>query len=116
MPREIPPGAALKDISAHFNHLTIPRALQVRAPLPPQIWGRLVVEEGSVRLMLESSPDMERVTADSAAVIPRDTAFSIGADSGPARFYLEYYHEPLLADGKALAGLLGRSGDRSKST
>ncbi|MCH7477424.1 MAG: hypothetical protein IIA14_04915, partial [SAR324 cluster bacterium] len=46
MSQELPEGTYLKDISAHFNHLTIPRELRAPGLLPPETWGRLVVEEG----------------------------------------------------------------------
>ena len=62
MSQELPEGTYLKEISAHFNHLTIPRELRAPGRLPPETWGRLVVEEGEIQLFVEPGGAALRVT------------------------------------------------------
>jgi len=104
----LPAGAVLREISAHYNHLTIPRELRVLQPLPPEMWGKLVVEEGSLLLRLGEGGTARPVTGE--VVIPKNTPFAVEAGGGAARFYLEYYHEPVVDDPQVLAGMLGRGG------
>ncbi|MBI4084014.1 MAG: DUF1971 domain-containing protein [Candidatus Lambdaproteobacteria bacterium] len=108
MARELPQGAELTELSAHFNHLTLPRALRSRSALPEEHWARLVVLEGKMHLFLGDAAPPEVVTPQQPAIIPRETEFRIEQAGVPARFFLEYYHEPRLRDAKVLASLLGR--------
>ena len=110
----IPAGAYLKDISAHINHLTIPRHMRLMTPLDPELWGRVVVSEGEVDLYLEGQRDPIRCLPDAPGVIPADTAFRIEATGKPARFQIQYYHEPKLRDGSELATLLAATGTQRR--
>jgi tellurite resistance-related uncharacterized protein len=103
---ELPAHATLKDISATYNEDTIPRQFQTAHTLAPEVWAAVVVTDGEVELRLRSATI--RVTADTSALIPPNIPFSLTGTGNPLRFCLHYYHEPLLQDGKALAGLLGR--------
>ena len=102
----IPAGAYLKDISAYYNHLTIPRQLRQLSGLDPETWGEVVVSEGEVDLVLQSRRDPIRCTAEAPGVIPVDTPFRLESTGRPARFQIRYYHEPKLRDGTDLASLL----------
>lgn len=102
----IPAHATLKDISATYNQDTIPRQFQASHTLPPEVWAQVIVQEGQVDLKLAGGA--MRVTADAPAVVPPNTPFALVGTGEPVRFCLHYYHEPVLADGRALAGLLGR--------
>jgi tellurite resistance-related uncharacterized protein len=104
---ELPAHATLQDISATYNQDTIPRQFQAAHTLPPEVWATVVVSEGEVDLKLGGVT--ARVTADAPAVVPPNTPFALAGTGKRVRFCLHYYHEPVLHDGKALAGLLGRS-------
>jgi tellurite resistance-related uncharacterized protein len=108
MSHELPQGADLKDFSAHYNQLTVPRSLLAPSRLGPEVWARVVVEEGRVTVRLNG--EQQPATPGQPAVIPPETAFHINAQLEPARFYLEYYHEAKLDDGAEVASLLGRRG------
>ena len=106
MSQELPEGAYLKAISAHYNHLNISRELRAPGALPPETWGRLVVEEGEIQLFLEPGGDALRVTPADPGIIPADSTFRIEEAGIPARFYIEYYHESRIRDAAELSRLL----------
>ena len=106
MKPQLPSHATLKDISATYNEHTIPRELQLSHTLPPEIWAEVVVAEGEVEL--KTGGKAVRVTQEQPVLIPPHTPFSLASRGKPVRFSLRYYHEPVLHDGKELAGLLGR--------
>lgn len=106
MEPKLPSHATLKDISATYNEHTIPREMQIAHTLPPEIWAEIVVAEGEVQF--KTGGKAARVTHEQPLLIPPNTPFSLAATGKPVRFALRYYHEPVLRDGKELAGLLGR--------
>ncbi len=108
MAHQLPEGAYLKEISAHFNQYTIPRSLLAKSTLQKDMWARVVVEEGHVNLRLGKNGEPERVVPGQAAVIPPETPFSLGPSPDPVRFYLEYHHGPRLNDAAELASQLSR--------
>lgn len=112
---EIPAGAYLKDISAHYNQLTLPRHFLAGHALPAETWGSLVVETGEVELSLPGSEPSQRVTPGGPAVIPPQTRFRLEVKSKGAQFFLKIYHEAKLADAVELAGLMGRGASRRSS-
>jgi hypothetical protein len=115
-PQSMPQGAYLKDISAHYNQFTIPLALRKFAPLPADVWGRLVVEDGTLKLYLDGGSQATTVTAESPALIPGGAEFMVDGTGSPVRFYVEYHHVPLLEDGAELASLLSRSPARKSGS
>ena len=108
MSQELPEGTYLKDISAHYNHLTIPRELRAPGRLPPETWGRLVVEEGEIQLFVEPGAATLRVTPAAPGIIPADSTFRVEDAGVPARFYIEYHHEPRIRDAAELSRLLAK--------
>lgn len=116
MPQSMPQGTYLKDISAHYNQLTIPLAMRKSASLPTEVWARLVVEDGALKLYLDGGSQATTVTADSPALIPGGTEFRVDGTGSQVRFYVEYHHVPRLDDGAELAGLLSRSPARKSSS
>lgn len=109
MPDALPRGAYLKDISAHYNQLTVPRNLRHGVSLPAEIWARVVVEEGALKLFLDGGGQPTTAAPDSTALIPGGATFRVEDTGSPLRFYLEYYHVSTLDDGAALAGTLSRT-------
>lgn len=106
MASAIPEGAYLKDVSAYYNHLTISRHMRLFSPLPPEMWGRIVVSEGAVDLHLEGQREPVRCLPDAPGIIPVDTPYRIESTGQPVRFRIEFYHEPRLKDDAELASLL----------
>jgi len=104
---ELPIDCYLKEISARYNQDTISRELRRGARLDPELWAKLVVEEGSVSLTVGKS-GKETVSGASPRVIPRGESFSINPDSETCIFHLEYYHEPRILDGESLVAMMGR--------
>ena len=108
MAPELPQGARLVEISAHYNETSIPREFMRSQPLPDGLWGKLIVEEGEILLVLEGSSGGEKLAAESETVIPPETAFRIAPTGVAARFYLQYYHPAILDDPEELANSMGR--------
>jgi hypothetical protein len=109
MASKIPEGAYLKDISAHYNQLTIPRNLRQFAPLDPEMWGQVVVSEGEVDLYLQGQREPIRSTPQAPGIIPVDTPFRLESTGRSARFQIHYFHEPKLRDEGELTALLAAS-------
>lgn len=107
----IPDGAYLSDLSARFNQNSLPRWLRVFSPLPQELWGRVQVLSGEVRLIVQGAEPVT-ATPERPAVIPESTEFRIEATGAPCLFYIEYWHEPKLKDATELGNLLG--GGRGK--
>ncbi len=108
MSQALPEGAYLEDISAHYNQLTVPRSLLADSHLEPEHWARVVVEEGRLTVRIGGQP--QPAAPGQPAIVPPETPFGINPPADAVRFYLEYYHEPLLDDPAELASLLGRRG------
>jgi hypothetical protein len=106
MASKIPEGAYLKDLSAQYNHLTVPRHLRLFSRLDSEMWGEVVVSEGEVNLFLEGQREPIRCLPDAPGIIPVDAPFRLESTGKPARFQLRYYHEPRLRDEGELATLL----------
>lgn len=115
-PNALPQGAYLKDISAHYNQLTVPRNLRHGMPLPAEVWARVVVEEGALKLFLDDDGQPTMAEPDSAALIPGGATFRVEDSGSPLRFYLEYYHVPTMDDGAELAGSLSRTRSRKSGS
>lgn len=108
MATELPQDARLVDISAHYNETSIPRELKQSQPLPDGLWGKLIVEEGEILLVVKGSSGGEKLAAESETIIPPETPFRIAPTGAEARFYFQYYHPAILDDPEELVGSLGR--------
>ncbi len=106
MEQEIPVTVELRDISAHYNRLTIPRRLKVYSTLSPEWWGKVIVEEGAVNLYCGETGRPIIVTPEASPSIPPETRFKLEGMGIPVRFYLAYYHERKLDDAAELSALL----------
>ena len=108
MAEEIPQGSALADISARYNHHTVPREMARLSVLPRERWGRVVVEEGGLELAFAPPASPRRLDSEQEGIIRPGVPFKITPTTQPLRFYIEYYDEPRMHDAAALAGSLGR--------
>ena len=104
---EIPKGAKLIDISAHYNQQSLPNHLKTDNSMGPATWVKVVVEEGFLDMYLDGSDKAKRILPESPGIIPNQKLFRFAATGKEVKFYLEYYHEAVLEDGTGLAGLLG---------
>ena len=109
MADHLPPGAFRTGISATYNLNTIPRELRRPSVFPPETWGLVVVEFGSITLFVGSLPG-QNVEPGVEGFIPPQTPFHVEDKGLPVLFHIEYFHEPRLADPQALAAQLGGRG------
>ena len=103
MASELPQHAQLWDISAHYNERTVPRQLIHAHTPPPGMWARIVVEEGELQTMVAGTA--VAATPERPAIIPPDTECAVEAPHSPVRFYVEYYHPPIIESLDDLAAL-----------
>ena len=103
MSRELPQHARLWDISAHYNERTIPRELIHAHTPPPGMWSRIVVEEGKLQARIAGVA--VAVTPAQPAIVPPDAECAVEAPHRPVRFYVEYYHPPIIESPDELAAL-----------
>lgn len=108
MPDELPSGALLVDLSARYNHDTIPRSLARFLPAPRGCWARVVVEKGGLELAFPGGTPSQRLDSMDAGIVPPGTPFKIAPTEKPLRFQIEYYRKPRLGDGEDLAAAMGR--------
>lgn len=107
MAQSIPEGSFRSELSAVYNAHTIPRELRHGEILPPQTWGKVVVEEGELALKLGSPGTVTRIGAGQTGIIPPQTRFTCSDHGGPVLFHIEYFHEPRQNDSASLAAELG---------
>ncbi len=107
MHSDLPLGAYLQDVSALYNHHTLPRAMRQGMSLPPERWARIVVEEGELSLFLAGAGSPAPLSPATPGIVPPGTEFQLSAGREPVRFRLEYYHEAQLDDPGQLAAMLG---------
>lgn len=105
---DIPAGARLTDFSATYNQNTIPIRLLADSVLEGGAWGRVVIEEGALLLLLKDSAKPKKLSTKISGVIPPGKLFRVASGENAVRFHLEYYLPPKLSEGAELAGLLGR--------
>ena len=106
MEAKVPPHATLKGISATYNQDTIPRTLLHGDVSPAEIWAQVIVADGEVDLKVAGR--QVRLTPETPAVIPPNTLYSFAGTGKPVRFHMNFYHDPVISDGKSLAGLMSR--------
>lgn len=108
MPETIPPDLVLKDLSAFFNHNSIPRELSVFSWLPADQWARVVVSEGEVFLLFGGEDKARCLTPDEPGVIPPEKRFRLASTGKSGRFQILYYHSAAMDDAARLARLLAQ--------
>ncbi|MBI3992026.1 MAG: DUF1971 domain-containing protein [Candidatus Lambdaproteobacteria bacterium] len=103
MASELPPHAHLWDISAHYNEHTVPRELIHAHTPPPGMWARIVVEEGELQARVAGAT--VAATPGQPIVLAPDTACAVEPPHRPVRFYVEYYHPPIIESSDGLLAL-----------
>jgi tellurite resistance-related uncharacterized protein len=90
-PIEIPDGSVLQRTTPTFDEVTTPQGLRGAHAVADGVWGRLIVESGSLGFVFEDTPDDVRtVVAGAHQVIPPARLHHV-VISGPVRFAVEFH-------------------------
>ncbi len=91
---ELPTGLTVRRVTATWNERTIPdalrRSLRRSHRVPAGTWGRLRVEQGSLRFVARTDPPTDvRVGVDRVQSIPREVEHHV-EPRGPTRFAIDF--------------------------
>jgi tellurite resistance-related uncharacterized protein len=88
---ELPSGLTLQRTTPTFDAHTTPAGLRKAHTVAVGVWGRLVVEDGSLGFVFEDTPDDVRtLTAGEHQVIPPARLHHV-VINGPVRFAVEFH-------------------------
>ena len=88
---ELPVGLTLQRTTPTFDERSTPVGLLRAHQVAEGVWGRLVVEGGSLGFVFEDAPDVVRVIGSGdEQVIPPSALHHVVLD-GPVRFAVEFY-------------------------
>ena len=88
---ELPVGLTVQRTTPTFDEHSTPAGLRAAHSVAAGVWGRLVVEQGSVGFVFEDAPDDVRtVAAGEHQVIPPSRLHHVVID-GPVRFAVEFH-------------------------
>jgi len=88
---ELPAGLAVQRTTPTFDENSTPAGLRGAHSVADGVWGRLVVEQGSLGFVFEDFPDDVRtVLAGEHQVIPPSRLHHVVID-GPVRFAVEFH-------------------------
>ena len=91
MDGELPEGLTLQRTTPTFDEESTPAGLRNAHAVVDGVWGRLVVEAGSLGFVFEDAPEAVRtVTAGEHQVIPPSRLHHVVID-GPVRFAVEFH-------------------------
>ncbi len=91
MDSELPEGLTLQRTTPTFDEQSTPPALRNAHAVAEGVWGRLVVEQGSVGFVFEDTPaNVRTVAAGEHQVIPPSRRHHVVID-GPVRFAVEFH-------------------------
>ncbi len=87
----LPAGLVLQRTTPIFDEQSTPAGLRSAHAVADGVWGRLVVEAGSLGFVFEDAPDHERtLSAGDHQVIPPVRRHHVVID-GPVRFAVEFH-------------------------
>jgi len=88
---DLPDGLTLQRTTPIFDAHTTPAGLRKAHSIAAGVWGRLVVEDGSLGFVFEDAPDeIGTVTAGEYQVIPPGRLHHV-VIGGPVRFAVEFH-------------------------
>ncbi len=88
---ELPRGLRLQRTTPVFDAHTTPAGLRNAHSIAAGVWGRLVVEDGSLGFAFDDTPhEIRTVTAGGHQVIPPTRPHHVVID-GPVRFAVEFH-------------------------
>ena len=89
--RELPDGLTLNRTTPTFDEHTTPAGLRSAHSIAEGVWGRLVVQDGSLGFVFEDAlDDVRTVTAGEFQVIPPARLHHV-VIGGPVRFAVEFH-------------------------
>jgi tellurite resistance-related uncharacterized protein len=90
----LPPGLEHVRTTAVFDAQTVPPGLLRAHRIAAGVWGRLTVDEGSLRFVFEDNPGgAVRVAAGESMIIPPSTPHHVEPDAD-VRFAVEFHSSP----------------------
>jgi tellurite resistance-related uncharacterized protein len=91
---ELPGGLELQRRTPTFTEDTTPAGLRSAHAVAEEVWGRVVVEEGSMGFVFEDAPDDVRtVSAGERQIIPPARLHHVVLGE-PVRFHVEFHRAP----------------------
>lgn len=88
---ELPDDVTLARTTPTFDQDSVPAGLLSAHRTAEQVWGRLVVLEGTVGFVFEDETDeVRRLSVGDRQVIPPGRAHHVVLD-GPAKFHVEFH-------------------------
>jgi tellurite resistance-related uncharacterized protein len=91
MDGDLPEGLTLQRTTPMFDEQSTPPALRNAHAVAEGVWGRLVVEDGSLGFVFEDTPaDVRSVSAGEHQVIPPSRLHHVVIE-GPVRFAVEFH-------------------------
>lgn len=88
---QLPDGLVLQRTTPTFNEKSTPRGLRAAHTVADGVWGRLVVESGSIGFVFEDTPDDVRIlAAGEQQIIPPARPHHVVID-GPVQFAVEFH-------------------------
>ena len=91
MDSELPEGLTLQRTTSTFDEQSTPAGLRKAHRVADGVWGRLLVEQGSLGFVFEDTPDQVRtVSAGEHQLIPPSRLHHVVID-GPVRFAVEFH-------------------------
>jgi tellurite resistance-related uncharacterized protein len=89
--QHLPNGLELQRTTPTFDETSTPRGLRAAHAVADGVWGRLIVESGSLGFVFEDAPDdVHTVAAGEHQVIPPARLHHVILD-GPVRFAVEFH-------------------------
>ncbi len=90
----LPEGLELARTTPELTAETVPAGLLRRHEVAAGVWGRLVVQEGSVTFVAEGSGETRVLSAGESQVIEPDAPHHVEPASD-ARFVVEFHRRPV---------------------
>lgn len=91
--KQLPDNVKLYKSTPEFTHETVPQALQRNHTTAEQVWGRIVVSEGSLRyVVVEPDPGVYILRAGEPGVIEPRMKHHVDI-IGPVRFCVEFHRD-----------------------
>ena len=88
---ELPTGLTLQRTTPTFDEDSTPAGLRRAHQVAEGVWGRLLVESGSLGFVFEDSPDVVRIlSSGDKQIIPPTVNHHVVLD-GPVRFAVEFH-------------------------
>lgn len=93
LPRTLPPTVRHYSTSPVFTEITVPEKLTSLHRTKPGVWGRLVIEQGTLRFIEPGPPERDIAVSEGEEIIIAPEVPHRVAIAGPVRFLIEFHRE-----------------------